>query len=85
MSDIPELLAAIDGRLADLAAEITVARERQSGARRAAHDRPIARRRQRRDDGTLASSPETPSPNAVTQAHRAGRLRHNARASYIRA
>ena len=70
MSDIPQLLAAIDSRLADLAAEITALETRQGGARRAAHDRPIARRRHRRDDGTLASSPETSSANALTHAHR---------------
>ena len=82
MSDIPQLLAAIDSRLADLAAEITVLE-----TAKAALDGPrtIGRRRQRRHDRTLASSPETPSPNAFTQAHRTGRLRHNARASYIRA
>ena len=85
MSDIPELLAAIDSRLADLAAEITVLE-----SARAALDGPrtIGRSPAAASDAMTARSrrrSETPSPNAFTQAHRAGRLRHNARASYIRA
>jgi hypothetical protein len=59
------------------------ARERQGGARRAAHDWPFARRGYRRRGSTLASSHEATAPRALRNAHRPGRLRHHARAGHL--
>ena len=84
MSDIPQLLAAIDGRLAELAAEITALERAKAALDRPRSDRPIVGRRHRRDDGTLACSLETSSPDVLTDVHRAGRRRRNTRASHVR-
>jgi hypothetical protein len=83
MSDIPQLLAAIDGRLAELAVEITALE-----TAKAALDVPRAVGRSRAGAGAAMTArspdrPRRPPPNVLTHAPRAGRRRHTLRAGRL--